>query len=148
MKLDCNTPIHLNSRRSRRGPDRAHRKGAAVVEIAVTLPVILVIVLGSIQAASLMFLRQAMVQTAYESVKVAASHTGNSTKATEAGQRVAAGRRISNLEITFTPSNVESVPRGTPIRVRASAPGNANTVVPFGTLADRRIAAEAVMIKE
>ena len=50
---------------------RDARKGAAVVEFAVCLPVVVLIVLGSIEAASLLFLKQTLVQASYEGVKVA-----------------------------------------------------------------------------
>ena len=48
------------------------RFGNATVELAVCLPVLVLIIFGSLQASSMYFLRQAMVQSAYEGVKEAA----------------------------------------------------------------------------
>ena len=45
---------------------RTKREGAAVVEFAVCLPLIVLIVLGTIEAGSLLFLKQTLVQAAYE----------------------------------------------------------------------------------
>ena len=42
------------------------RRGAAVAELALCLPLILVLVLGSIEACNLLFLRQALVAAAYD----------------------------------------------------------------------------------
>jgi Flp pilus assembly pilin Flp len=125
-----------------------NRKGAAVVEFAVCLPVILIIVLGSIQAASMMFLRQTMVQCSYEAAKVAVSFRGTPSAATDAARRVAQGRRISNMDVRFSPSNFDAVAKGQPIEVIVSAPGNANSLIPFGNFANRSVSARAVMVKE
>lgn len=50
----------------RRPTRKRKRRGAAVVEFAVCLPVIIIIVFGAIEAASLLFLKQALIQSAYE----------------------------------------------------------------------------------
>ena len=50
---------------------RVKREGAAVVEFAVCLPLVILIVLGTIEAGSLLFLKQTLVQAAYEGAKVA-----------------------------------------------------------------------------
>ena len=124
------------------------RKGAAVVEFAVCLPIILLIVLGSIEAASMLFLRQALVQSAYESAKVAVRNDGNNVSAIAAAEAVAAGRRIENMNITFSPSDVETAAQGEIIRVTISAPGDSNSFIPFGPFKNRIVSAEAVMVKE
>ena len=125
-----------------------NRNGAAVVEFAVCLPIIIFIVLASIEAASLMFLRQALVQSAYEGAKVAIRNGGNNSDALNAVSQVAAGRRIQNLNVTFTPSDVSSVPQGEIIRVSISAPGDSNSFIPFGPFKGKTISAQAAMVKE
>lgn len=128
----------------RNGP----RRGAAVVEMAVCLPVMLLIGLGSIQAASMIFLRQAMVQSAYEAAKVAVQSNATVASARAAATRVAAGRRVNSVNVEFTPSDITRVPKGQPIRVIVSAPGNSNSVLPFGVFENKRVLASAVMVKE
>jgi len=44
----------------------ARRRGTSTVELAVCLPVIFLLSMGAMEGASLIFLRQAMVQSAYE----------------------------------------------------------------------------------
>ena len=124
------------------------RRGAAVVEFAVCLPVIMLIVLGSIEAASMLFLRQALVQSAYEGAKVAVRQSGNNTDATQAIENVAAGRRLNGVSIEFTPSDVSTAAQGEPITVLISAPGDSNSFIPFGPFKNRIVAARAVMVKE
>ncbi len=133
---------------NKRIPLKRLRRGAAVVEFAVCLPVILLIVFGSIEAANLLFLRQALIQSSYEAAKVAVKNTGTNSVATTAAQQVAAGRRIANLTITFQPADVSSAAKGDFVRVTIAAPGNANSVIPFGPFKDRIVSAQAVMVKE
>lgn len=140
------TRILPSTRRSNRVSNK--RKGAAVVEFAITVPVIVLIVFGTIEAASMMFLRQALVQASYESIKIAARNEGSQLAAVNAAEQVAQGRRIQGLQITFEPSNTENAPRGTMLRVLVSAPADSNSLIPFGIFKDRRVSADAVMIKE
>ncbi len=133
---------------NKNGKRARNRKGAAVVEFAVCLPVILLIVLGSIEAASMMFLRQALVQSAYEGAKVAIRNNGNNADANAAIQAVAAGRRINQLTVTFEPADVSTVAQGDTVRVTITAPGDTNSFIPFGPFKNKLVAAQAVMVKE
>jgi Flp pilus assembly protein TadG len=132
---------------NRRSAAGRNRKGAAVVEFAVCLPVILLIVLGSIQAASLMFLRQALIQSAYEGAKIAVRFDGTNPAAINAMQNVANGRRIKSPSFSLS-DDVTTVDRGTPIVVTVTAPGDLNSFIPFGPFAGQTIQAQAVMVKE
>jgi Flp pilus assembly protein TadG len=145
------TPNRVLVRRNRALPRfkaNSSRRGAAMVEFAVCLPVILLIVFGAIEAASMMFLKQALVQASYESVKIAARNEGTASQAIQAANDVAAGRRVANLNVRFEPSDIENVPRGRLIRVTVTAPANANSLISFGTFRGRTIAADATMVKE
>ena len=124
------------------------RKGAAVVEFAVCLPVIILIVLGSIEAASLLFLRQALIQSAYEGAKVAIRTEGNNADVVSVVEAVAAGRRLSDVNVTLTPSDVSEAIQGEIVRITVSAPGDANSFIPFGPFRGQTVSAEAVMVKE
>ncbi|MFT7631441.1 MAG: Flp pilus assembly protein TadG [Mariniblastus sp.] len=134
--------------RARFARRRGARQGAAVVEFAVCLPVLLLIVFGSIEAASLLFLRQTLVQSAYEGAKVAIRNNGNASDATEAIMNVAAGRRIDQLAIDFNPSDFASQPQGTQVVVTVTAPGGSNSFIPLGILGNQQVSASAVMVKE
>lgn len=136
---------------------RHQRQGAAVVEFAVCLPIIVLIVLGSIQAASMLFLRQALIQSAYEGAKIAIRNDGTNLAAETAIQNVATGRRIQGLTFAFSstavPSggpdiNVEDVNAGNIIFVTVSAPADNNSFIPFGLFQGRVISAQAAMAKE
>lgn len=131
---------------SRRHPSRV-RRAAATVELAVLLPVILVIVLGSIESASMIFLRQALVQSSYEAAKVAVK-TGDLAQARSFALAVTKGRKINNVSIKFEPADIQTAARGSLIRVSVSAPGDNNSVIPFGVFRGRIITAQASMTRE
>lgn len=124
------------------------RRGAAAVEFAVCLPVVLLIVFGSIQAASMLFLRQATIQAAYEGVKVAIRDRGTDDKVREAAQAVLDGRQLTGVNIDIQPSNVDTLAPGTVIDVIVSAPSDENTLFPFGLFTGQIVSANAAMVKE
>jgi len=123
------------------------RRAAAVVEFAVCLPVILLIVLGSIEAASMLFLKQTLVQASYEGAKVAIRN-GEQDDVESIIRAVAAGRRIVDLAIEFDPPNIEAAEAGEVITVNVSAPGDTNSLIPFGPFKNQTVIASAAMVKE
>ena len=127
---------------------RANRRAAAAVELAICLPVVVLIVLSSIEGASMIFLRQALCQSSYEAVKAAVKHRGTEQEAIDRGNDVLAGRSIDGAEFEFSVKNVEQTKRGNDITVTVSAPANQNSILPFGPFKDRRIEVSATMIKE
>ena len=141
------TRFHNHQRPKRLNQQRS-RTGAALVEFTVLMPVLMVVVFGTIEAASMIFLKQALVQASYESAKVLARRDGTEVGAIRVANEVANGRRIDNLDIQFEPANIESVPRGTFVRVIISAPADANSLTGFNLAGNRRVSAFAVMVKE
>lgn len=135
----------LNPRR--RLATARRRRGAATVELAILLPLIVVVTLGSIEAASMIFLRQALVQSAYEAAKVIVK-TGDEDLARANALGVTKGRRINGVTIEFDPTDPSTAERGELIRVMVSAPGDSNTSIPFGVFRGRSVAAQASMIRE
>ena len=125
-----------------------NRKGAAVVEFAVCLPLIMLIMLGSIEAANMLFLRQALVQASYEGAKAAVRLDSDNATVEEIANLVAAGRRIEGFTVETVPSDVTLVPQGELIRVRTSAPVDSNSFISGTVFNNLTLDAEAVMVKE
>lgn len=136
------------SRVKNRVASKKSRRGAAAVEFAVCLPVVLLVVFGSIQAASMLFLRQATIQAAYEGVKVAIRDQGTDDGVREAAQAVLDGRQLTGVTIEIQPENVDTLEAGTIVDVIVSAPSDENTLFPFGLFTGTIVSANAVMVKE
>ena len=131
----------------RKKVSRRQRKGAAVIEFAVCLPVIVLIVLGTIEAGSLLFLKQTLVQAAYEGAKVAIV-TGDTEKAEAIIEAVAAGRNLQDVQVEFTPSDIANLPPGETLTISISAPGDSNSIIPFGPFKNRTVRTSASMVRE
>ncbi len=127
---------------------RKRRRGTATVELALCLPVIVLIAFGAVEGASMIFLKQTLVQSAYEGAKVAIRRNVTSADVEAATRSVLAGRSLQQARVEINPSNIELARRGDVILVRVTAPGDANSLFPFGPLQGREVAATAVMVKE
>ena len=132
----------------RQNRNRSNRKGAAVVEFAVCLPLLLLIMLGSIEAANMLFLRQALVQASYEGAKAAVKADSDNAAVTLVANQVADGRRLEGFTVETIPADVSTVPQGELIRVRTSAPVDSNSFISGSVIRIVNLDAEAVMVKE
>ncbi len=96
----------------------------------------------------MLFKRQALVQAAYESAKVAAHRNGTNATAEIAAKNVASGRRIANIEVVFDPPDVSAVTRGQVVRVSVTATGRDNTLFNIPPFNGIGLSGQAAMIKE
>ncbi len=135
---------------TRRPPRRTKtlRRGNAVVELAVSLPVLVLIVLGAIEGSNKIFIRQAAVQAAYEVAKSAKDKDGTPATARVIGRQVLSARNIRGSTITFQPARVDLLDGGELFTVTVSVPGNARTVTGIGPFGGITITAQATMVKE
>jgi len=124
------------------------RKGAAAAELAVCLPALFLIGFGAIEATSMAFLRQAMVQSAYEVAKESVRRGGSQADGLTIGQQVLDARNITGAAFTVSPANVDTAATGTPVSVTVTAPGDANTVFPFAMFAGQTVTVRATMVME
>lgn len=126
----------------------SERRGTATVELAVCLPVIVLVAMGAIEGASMAFLRQTLVQSAYEGVKVAVRRGNDAANGQAAAQAVIDGRSLAGTTITFSPSDPDSASAGEPITITVTAPSDANSVLPFGPFQGKTVTVTATMAKE
>lgn len=124
------------------------RAGSAVVELAITLPVIVAIAVGSIEMCQLIYVQQTLHVAAHECARIAAARTANDADVTARGQSVLVQREIVSGSISTTPTSIEGLPRGTRITVRVQAPVAGNTWIPAGYYTAPDIEATCVVVKE
>ena len=126
------------------------RQGAAVAELALTLPFLVVFVLGSIETCSMVFLRQAIVTTAYESARISIRDDASTADALARAQEVITGRGIdvANTTVVFNPADIEGLARGTPISVTVTVPADEFSIVPILNIANITLTASINMVKE
>jgi Flp pilus assembly protein TadG len=117
------------------------------VELAVCLPVLVILVLATIECTNMIFVQQSMHIVAYEGARVAimpsATNAGVSTRCSQ----VVSERQLKQVSVTTTPSDIENVPPGETIRVRITAPYANNSVTGMGYFTNQ-LTADVVMVKE
>jgi hypothetical protein len=108
----------------------------------------MVLILGSIEATSAIFLKQSLVAAAYEGIREAAKLRGTTTSANTFANNVLNARQVRSFRVVFTPADPATVARGQRISVEVSAPISANSPFIGKVISDRTLVAQAVMIKE
>jgi Flp pilus assembly protein TadG len=127
---------------------KKQRRGAAIVEFAVCLPIIMLLILGSIEATSAIFLRQALTTSAYEGIREAVRTSSTTAEARARAQAVLTARRVRGSTIVLTPADTETAPRGSNVVIEISAPFGANSPFIGRVIADRINTVRTVMVKE
>lgn len=124
------------------------RRGAAVVEFAVCLPLLMVIILGTIEATHGLFLKQALTAAAYEGIREAVDSKSTSADAVNRAEAILRARQIRGFSVRLTPGDTLATPRSQPVTIEVSAPFGLNSPFIGRVLQDRLVTARAVMIKE
>ena len=124
------------------------RDGTAAVEFAVCLPMLLVILVGVIEASSTIYLKQSLSVAAYEGIRASVKADATTSDVEAACNQILTARRVNGATIEISPSNFESQPALSWISVRISATGGDNSVI-AGWFYDTLIVdGEAAMMKE
>jgi TadE-like protein len=124
------------------------RRGAAIVEFAVCLPLLMLIILGTIEATHGIFLKQGLSAAAYEGIREAIDSRSTTALARSTAEAVLRPRQIKGFNVSFTPSDVASVARSQEITIEVSAPFSQNSPFIGHVMRDRTVTARATMIKE
>lgn len=103
---------------SRIGP--VDRKGIATVEAAVALPVLVLICLGTLETAGVIFTKQALQTAAQECAREAAKPNATIASVQQVAQEFTDRRGIENIQITMAPANPAGLPAGATIVVTLS----------------------------
>lgn len=127
---------------------RRIRQAAAAVELAVCLPVIVVLVFGALEGANILFCKQAMVEAAYESCKHASRADGTTAHANTLATDILKARRVNKSTITFTPASAESAKPGQEVSVNIKVSANERTYTRLGLFNNRTIEVNATMLKD
>lgn len=134
---------------SRRASDRRCRKrsGTAVLEMAVSLPLLITLVFGAMEMANAVFLRQSMNMAAYEAAKVITHPGTNEALARTRCQEIMIVRKVSTYTVTFSPTVTTATPRGTQVTVTLSAPASYLSYGPMQFMTGKTLSTNVVMVR-
>jgi Flp pilus assembly protein TadG len=124
------------------------RRAAAAVELAICLPLLVLLVMASIEACTMIFLDHSLTIASYEGVRAGISYDGTNADVLAKCNSIIDSRDIQGAQVTINPPDVSQVDRGETIAVTVSAPCNLNMVIPPWFYDGRTLRATMTMIKE
>lgn len=139
-------PMH--SHVARHQPPAVHRRGAALVELAVCLPVLILVVFGTLETCSVIFLKQSLQIASYEAVRVAVREGATSAEAIAAATAILEQRQMEGYNISTTPAEVLNADEGSAVIVRITAPCAPNLTAATSFFASTQLEASTTMAKE
>jgi hypothetical protein len=128
--------------------DAAERRGAAAVELAICLPLIVLLVMASIEACTMIFLDHSLTIASYEGVRAGINYDGTNEDVLDRCNEIIDQRSIQGAQISIDPNDVSTVSRGEPIAVTVSAPCDLNMVIPPWFYEGRTLRSTITMVKE
>jgi hypothetical protein len=120
----------------------------AAAELAVCLPVVVLLMLATIESCSALFLKQSLTVAAYEGVRAAIDEGATPASVQAACKKILADRRIQGSAVTLSAASISSLKPGDYIDVIVSAPCNSNSPVPTTFFRGRTLTAKASMMIE
>lgn len=127
---------------------RPRRRGVAAAEFAVCLPLIMVLLLGTLEASTMIFLKQTLSIAAYEGARTAITADAVAADVEAACNVILSQRNVIGGTVTVTPGPLESQPVQTWITVTVTAPASSNSVIQGLFYSSHTVAARATMMKE
>ena len=119
-----------------------------MVECAIVLPVFVLILLATIEACSMIFLRQSLEIGAYEGVRTAIVPGADRDDVQHQCLAIVEQRGVQAATADVSPADIENAPYGTFLTVTVTAPCGANGLLAPLFYSGRTITAEAQMMKE
>ena len=128
---------------------RQSRGGTATVEMAICLPVMIVLLLGSIETTDLVFLKEVLKTAAYEGARKATAPGQTSAAGQTAALRLLTERGIASGTVTVSPTVTSSTTTGTSVCVTVTAPMGSNSILrPVVLQGISSVSAQVTMVRQ
>ncbi len=124
------------------------RRGVAATELALVLPLFAMLVMASIEACSMVFLNHSLSIASYEAVRVAINFDSTNKEVQDRFDLLVNARNVKKATLAISAPNVATVPRGTQISLTATAPCDANALLPPWFFGGRTLSVTTTMVKE
>jgi Flp pilus assembly protein TadG len=120
----------------------------AAVEFAVCLPVLVLVIIGSIEACTMVFLKESLTVAAYEGSRTALKPGATSEDVIARCEEVLAERSVEGGAVDVSPSNIGGTAVGATLQVSVTAPCEPNGVVPVWFYGDASLTGNSFVMKE
>lgn len=108
---------------------RPPRAGAAIIELAVCLPLLVLITLATVEACAMIYLKQALTLAAFEGSRVGIVPGSQSINVEAQCQFVLQDHHIAGYAIATTPAEPSQLTPGEHFRVTVTAPCAPNSLI-------------------
>ena len=146
--------MNLQISKTRRRRRTELRSGAAVVEAAICFPMIVIIMLGTLEICSGYYVKESLSVAAFEGIRTGTRRRATAEDVRERLNEVLADRQIiipasdPNASIVITPSDFTGLDALSPITVTVTAPTAGNSIFIFDSMVNRYITASVTMVRE
>jgi Flp pilus assembly protein TadG len=123
-------------------------RGVAATELAVCLPIVVLLVVATIEACSMVFLKQSLSVAAYEGVRTAITSGATVAEVQSTCKQILSDRHVAGATITVSPVNIGAAAPGSYVDVTVSAPCAGNSVVPLQFYRGKTLTTTASMMVE
>jgi hypothetical protein len=131
-----------------RRPRIAARRAAAAAELAICLPLIVFLLLASLEACTMIFLDHSLTIASYEGVRVAINYDGTNAAVLARANQIINDRGVDDASVSISPADVANVPRGEWITITVAAPCDANALLPPWFYGGKTLTCSTTMVKE
>lgn len=123
-------------------------RGTAVTELAICLPLLVLITLGTVEACSMLYLQQKLETAAYEGSRVGCVPDATAANVRYQCETLLDAQSVNDYVITLNPSDPASLQQGEFLRVSIEAPCNTNSVIGGWFYMGRLLSGDASLSKE
>lgn len=109
------------NRRNKRVSLSDPRNGVAAVEMAMVLPVLLLVMFGTLNWSQLIFFRKSLVGATQEGMRLACQRTATEADVEARIRAILASRRINDCTVSITPSSFSNLKPGDRIDLAVTA---------------------------
>lgn len=124
------------------------RSAIAVVELAVCLPVLMLIVIATIESSAMIFLQQSLSIAAYEGTRVSLTTGATNALVEEQVELILDARDVNDYEVSVTPADITSLAAGQWISVEVDAPYGTNSLMGGWLFSQQELTTTVQMMKE
>lgn len=127
---------------------RTTRSGVAAVEAALCIPLILILMLGTLEITSGLYLRESLSVCSFEACRTGTRRRSTAADVQARATEVLADRGVTGATVTITPSSFDALSSLDQFTVAISAPTAGNSIFIFDNLANRTIQSSVTMVRE
>jgi len=128
------------------------RLGVAASEMAVCLPLFVLVVFGGIETADMVFLKETLKSASYEGGRAGAKWNSDNQQVSSRITALLDARHVEDatfeIELPANANDVSQLNRGDIFTIRISAQADNNTIGPLGLYSGQVLSATTIMVRE